>query len=341
MNKDSLVIFPLHPAFKDPTNVNEIHFPFAEKFLSLKGGGWKCVKKWVTYSPPSWLKEVVLSYKSASLQYLKIKSPDTSETQILQVLLLFLHVLSRINSENGYDLTTSYVACWPRSMTSRGVWKLISNMTSIESDERTLLLVNSSSSRRDERRPLPRGLEKLYNQLTWGQPRLHQAAADLQSTLCYPQGQFISLLLIVSYVTPTLCFCWALRAKLNEFFTINYMIWWSMKLCTILNCTLYLCYFSRVGFSGFRMEKKIFGQDFSLLWTNLTAFRIYLSHWIIISKHELSGFWLFSGVRGPGLPCLIIWIRVNKYSTFWPSEFSSISIIKERSMKLGVQQCQA
>ena len=80
----------------------------------------------MTYSPPSWLKEVVLSYKAASLQYLKLKSPDTSETQILQVLLLFLRVLSRINSENGYpvsyetfyipqvnklhDLTTSYVA---------------------------------------------------------------------------------------------------------------------------------------------------------------------------------------------------------------------------------------
>ena len=120
------LIFPLHPAFKDPTNAKEIHFPFAEKFLSLQGGGWKCMEKWVTYSPPSWLREVVLSYKAASLQFLKLKAPDTSETRILQGLLLFLRVLSRINSENGYpvsyetfyipqvnklhDLTTSYVA---------------------------------------------------------------------------------------------------------------------------------------------------------------------------------------------------------------------------------------
>ena len=87
------LIFPLHPAFKYPTNAKEIHFPFAEKFLSLQGGGWKCMEKWVTYSPPSWLREVVLSYKAASLQYLKLKAPDESETRILQGLLLFLRVL--------------------------------------------------------------------------------------------------------------------------------------------------------------------------------------------------------------------------------------------------------
>ena len=122
------LIFPLHPTFKntDPTNVSLVLVPYAEKFLGLKGGGWKCVEKWVTYSPPSWLKEVVLSYKAVCLQFLKLKSPNTSETHILQIMLLFLRVLSRINSENGYpvsyetfyipqvnklhDLTTSYVA---------------------------------------------------------------------------------------------------------------------------------------------------------------------------------------------------------------------------------------
>ena len=120
------LIFPLHPAFKDAANAKEIHFPFAEKFLGLKGGAWKCMEKWITYSPASWLEQVVLSYKAACLPYLRLQAPSPGETNTLQILLLFLRILSRINSENGYpvsyetfyipevnklhDLPTSYAA---------------------------------------------------------------------------------------------------------------------------------------------------------------------------------------------------------------------------------------
>lgn len=120
------LIFPLHPAFTDPSNAREIHFTFAEKCLALKGAAWKCVEKWLTYSPVSWLENIIVSYKRACLPFLKLQKPTDDETHVLQVLLLFLRVISRINSENGYpvsyetfyipevnklhDLATSYVA---------------------------------------------------------------------------------------------------------------------------------------------------------------------------------------------------------------------------------------
>ena len=129
------LIFPLHPAFTDPANAREVHFAFAEKCLALEGAAWKCFEKWITYSPVTWLETVIINYKSACLPYLKLKNPSQDETHVLQVLLLFLRVISRINTENGYpvsyetfyipevnklhDLQTSYAA-WLTSL-QRGV----------------------------------------------------------------------------------------------------------------------------------------------------------------------------------------------------------------------------
>ena len=99
------LIFPLHPAFKDSDNAEHLHFPFAEKFLSLKGFAWKCMEKWVAKSPSFWLENLVRNYKTACLPYLKLKNPSSQQTQILQVLLLLLRVSSRINGENGYPIS--------------------------------------------------------------------------------------------------------------------------------------------------------------------------------------------------------------------------------------------
>ena len=99
------LIFPLHPAFKDSDNAEHLHFPFAEKFLSLKGGAWKCMEKWVAKSPSFWLEKLVRNYKAACLPYLMIKNPSAQQTQILQVVLLLLRVCSRINGENGYPVS--------------------------------------------------------------------------------------------------------------------------------------------------------------------------------------------------------------------------------------------
>ena len=99
------LIFPLHPAFKDSANAEQLHFPFAEKILGLKGAAWKCMERWFSYSPPSWMENLVLNYKSACLPYLKLQNPTTFETQVLQVMLLLLRVSSRINSENGFPVS--------------------------------------------------------------------------------------------------------------------------------------------------------------------------------------------------------------------------------------------
>eukprot|EP00092_Neocalanus_flemingeri_P033110 GFUD01036005.1.p1 GENE.GFUD01036005.1~~GFUD01036005.1.p1 ORF type:complete len:1046 (+),score=311.60 GFUD01036005.1:157-3294(+) len=120
--------FPLHPAFADPVNAKELHFVFAEKCLGLKGAAWKCMEKWIIFSPTSWMDKLITNYKAAALPFLQLKTPTPNETHILQILLLFLRVLSRINSENGYpvsyesfyipevgkfhDLSTSYVTWW-------------------------------------------------------------------------------------------------------------------------------------------------------------------------------------------------------------------------------------
>ena len=79
------LIFPLHNAFKNPSNAKDVHYPFAEKFLALKGGAWKCLEKWVSYSPPSWLESVIINYKTACVPFLRIKSPTPNDTQVLQV----------------------------------------------------------------------------------------------------------------------------------------------------------------------------------------------------------------------------------------------------------------
>ena len=63
------LIFPLHPAFADPANAREIHFTFAEKCLALKGAAWKCFEKWLTYSPVSWLENIIVSDMRITLAY--------------------------------------------------------------------------------------------------------------------------------------------------------------------------------------------------------------------------------------------------------------------------------
>lgn len=99
------LVFPLHPAFKDSKKVAELHFIFAEKCLGLKGAAWKCMEKWIIFSPSYWLEGLIINFKSAALPFLKLESPSASETHMLQILLLFLRVLSRINSENGYPVS--------------------------------------------------------------------------------------------------------------------------------------------------------------------------------------------------------------------------------------------
>merc|ERR1711963_1171530 len=97
--------FPLHPAFEDPTNVLEVHFQFAEKCLGLKGAAWKVMEKWIISAPSSWLQRIVVNYKKAALPLIQLQNPSASQLQCLQVLLLFLRVLSRINSEHGYPIS--------------------------------------------------------------------------------------------------------------------------------------------------------------------------------------------------------------------------------------------
>ena len=97
--------FPLHPAFADPGNLRELHFPFAEKCLGLKGAAWKVMERWIAGAGAPWLKQVVAGYKAAALPVLQMAAPSQEEVQALQVLLLFLRVLSRINSEHGYPVS--------------------------------------------------------------------------------------------------------------------------------------------------------------------------------------------------------------------------------------------
>jgi len=97
--------FPLHPAFEEAGKAEELHFVFAEKCLGLKGAAWKCMEKWIISSPTSWLESLITNFKAAALPYLKIEAPTAANTHKLQILLLFLRVLSRINSENGYPVS--------------------------------------------------------------------------------------------------------------------------------------------------------------------------------------------------------------------------------------------
>ena len=97
--------FPLHPAFEDPASSREVHHAFAEKCLGLKGAAWKVMEKWIISAPASWLLRLVTCYKAAAVPLLQLPSPSNQELQLLQVLLLFLRVLSRINSENGYPIS--------------------------------------------------------------------------------------------------------------------------------------------------------------------------------------------------------------------------------------------
>jgi len=97
--------FPLHPAFQEAEHAKDLHFVFAEKCLGLKGAAWKCMEKWIIYSPTTWLETLITNYKKAVIPYLQLKSPSAAETHVLQILLLFLRVLSRINSENGYPVS--------------------------------------------------------------------------------------------------------------------------------------------------------------------------------------------------------------------------------------------
>ena len=97
--------FPLHPAFEDPANVHEVHFQFAEKCLGLKGAAWKVMEKWIIAAPSSWLQRIVVNYKQAALPLLQLQNPSAGQLQCLQVLLLFLRVLSRINSDNSYPIS--------------------------------------------------------------------------------------------------------------------------------------------------------------------------------------------------------------------------------------------
>ena len=97
--------FPLHPAFEDPTSAREVHFHFAEKCLGLKGAAWKVMERWVTAAPSWWLQRIVTNYKLAALPFLQLENPSNSDLHVLQILLLFLRVLSRLNSEHGYPVS--------------------------------------------------------------------------------------------------------------------------------------------------------------------------------------------------------------------------------------------
>jgi len=99
------LIFPLHPAFTDPANLREVHYGFAEKILGLKGAGWKCVERWIAQCCPAWwLANIVTNYKAAAVPLLQLASPSPSQTHSLQVLLLLLRVLNRVNRDAGYPV---------------------------------------------------------------------------------------------------------------------------------------------------------------------------------------------------------------------------------------------
>ena len=62
------------------------------------------LSKWLANSPADWLSSVISNYRRAVVPLVEIKHPSPIQIKTLSACLLFLRVLNRLNSENGYKV---------------------------------------------------------------------------------------------------------------------------------------------------------------------------------------------------------------------------------------------
>ena len=98
------LIYPLFAEFQNETLFKEVHCVYSRGFISLPKAAMNVVEKWFAIQNWEFFLRLIKNYKKAVIHILEeqAKSNDaTSFERDLGLALVFLRILSRINTNNG------------------------------------------------------------------------------------------------------------------------------------------------------------------------------------------------------------------------------------------------